>query len=51
MLRTHKIHRVSAKLERSVYSVWIEADLRVLFYLDGNIVVSIEVGTHSIYRG
>ena len=50
MLRTHKIHRVSAKLGRSVYSVWIEADVRALFYLDGDFVVSIEIGSHKIYR-
>jgi len=50
MLRTHKIHRLSAKLGRTVYAVWIEADLRALFYLEGDVVVSIDVGTHDIYR-
>ncbi len=49
-LRTHKIHRLSAKLGRTIYSVWVEKDLRALFYLDGEIVVSIDIGSHRLYR-
>ena len=47
--------RLAGHLDRplkrdSLNSVWIEADLRALFYLDGNAVVSIEIGNHKIYR-
>ncbi len=49
-LGTHKIHRLSAKLGRTIYTVKVEADLRALFYLDGNHVVSIDVGSHRLYR-
>jgi hypothetical protein len=30
--------------------VTIESDLRALFYLDGNVAVSLDVGDHTIYR-
>lgn len=49
-LRTHKIHGLSVRFGRTIYSVWVEADLRAVFYLDGEIVVSVDVGAHSIYR-
>jgi hypothetical protein len=50
-LRTHKIHRLSATYGRTIYAVEIEGDLRSLFYLDGETVVSLIVGTHDIYKG
>jgi hypothetical protein len=50
-LRTHKIHRLSATYGRTIYAVEIEGDLRSLFYLDGETVVSLVVGTHDIYKG
>ncbi|MBI5394875.1 MAG: hypothetical protein HZA91_06205 [Verrucomicrobia bacterium] len=49
-LRTHKIHSLSARFRRTIYSVWVEADLRAVFYLDGDVVVSVDIGTHAIYR-
>ena len=49
-LRTHKIHGLSARLGRTIYSVSIERDLRVLFYLDKDVAISIDIGTHRIYR-
>jgi hypothetical protein len=49
-LRTHKIHRLSARLGRTIYSVTVEKDLRALFYLENDIVVSIDIGSHRIYR-
>jgi hypothetical protein len=50
-LRTHKIHHLSALYKRTIYAVWIEGDLRAVFYLDGTEIVSVDVGTHAIYRG
>ncbi len=37
-------------MRRTVYAVVVEADLRVVFYIDGNIVVSFNIGTHDVYR-
>ena len=50
-LRTHKIQRLSAYYGRTIYAVEIEGDLRSLFYLDGETVVSLIIGTHDIYKG
>jgi len=49
-LRSHKIHRLSAALGRTVYAVEIEADLRVTFYMDGDLVRTVDIGTHDVYR-
>jgi len=49
-LRAHKIHRLSAALGKTVYSVEIEADLRAVFYLEGDIVRTVDVGSHDVYR-
>ncbi len=49
-LRAHKIHRLSAIMRRTVYAVDIEGDLRAVFYIEGDTVVSFNIGTHDIYR-
>ena len=49
-LRTHKIHRLSSILRRTVFAVVIEGDLRVVFYVEGDLVVSCNIGTHDVYR-
>ena len=49
-LRTHKIHSLSALYKKSIYSVVIEGDLRSLFYLEGDIVFTVDIGTHDVYR-
>jgi hypothetical protein len=49
-LRAHKIHRLTAALGKTVYAVTLEADLRVLFYMDGDIVRTVDIGTHDIYK-
>ena len=50
-LRTHKIQRLSAQYGRTIYAVEIGGDLRSTFYLDGETVVSLIIGTHDIYKG
>ena len=50
-LRPHKIHRLSALYERTIYAAEIEADLRVVFYVEGDVVVTVDIGTHAIYGG
>jgi hypothetical protein len=49
-LRTHKIHRLSAHYQRSIYAVDIEGDLRAVFYIEGNLVMTVDIGTHAIYE-
>lgn len=49
-LRKHKIHHLSALYKRTIYAVWVEGDLRSIFYLNGENVVSLDIGTHAIYR-
>ena len=49
-LGTHKIQRLSAHYRRTIYAVEIEGDLRSTFYIEGELVVSLVIGTHSIYK-
>ena len=49
-LRIHRIHSLSARFGRTIQSVYIEADLRAVFYQDGADSVSADIGTHAIYR-
>ena len=49
-LRTHKIQRLSAHFGHTIYAVEIEGDLRSTFYLEGDTVMSLIVGTHDIYK-
>lgn len=48
-LGTHRINRLSALHKTSVYSVVIEADLRVVFKIIDDCVFTIDVGTHAVY--
>lgn len=48
-LGTHEIHALSARAKHTIYSVVIEADLRVIFRIDGSWVTTLDVGTHKIY--
>lgn len=48
-LGTHKIHALTAKAGTTVYGVVIEGDLRVVFLIDGQTVVSLDIGTHAVY--
>jgi len=37
-------------MRRTVYAVVVEADLRVVFYIDGEVVISFNIGSHDVYR-
>ena len=50
-LRPHKIHRLSAEYRRIIYAEDVEEDLRAVFYVTGNLVVTVDIGTHDIYKG
>jgi hypothetical protein len=49
-LGTHKITKLSSQFRKTVYSVVIEADLRAIFYIEGDTVWTVDIGTHSVYR-
>lgn len=49
-LRPHKIHRLSAQYGRTIYAVDIAGDLRAVFYVEGEVVTTVDIGTHAIYR-
>ena len=49
-LRAHKIHKLSALYGRTIYAADIEGDLRSTFYIDGDWIVSVDIGTHDIYK-
>jgi mRNA-degrading endonuclease YafQ of YafQ-DinJ toxin-antitoxin module len=48
-LKTHKIHHLSSVAKRTIWSVWIEDDLRVIFFIRGNTVFTVDIGTHKMY--
>jgi mRNA-degrading endonuclease YafQ of YafQ-DinJ toxin-antitoxin module len=50
-LRSHKIHKLSARFGRVVYAAEIETNLRVAFYIEGDVVVTVDIGSHEVYRG
>ena len=49
-LRAHRIHSLSAIFKRTVHAAVIEGDLRVVFFLEGNTVVTVDIGSHDIYK-
>ena len=49
-LRSHKIQKLSARYSRTIYAAEIEADLRVAFYIEQDLVVTVDIGSHDIYR-
>jgi plasmid maintenance system killer protein len=49
-LDTHKIHALSGRAGKTIYSIWIEDNLRVVFYISGDMVFTVDIGEHKIYR-
>jgi mRNA-degrading endonuclease YafQ of YafQ-DinJ toxin-antitoxin module len=49
-LKTHKIHALSGRGDKTIYSVWIEHNLRAVFYISKNAVFTVDIGEHDIYR-
>ena len=50
-LRAHKIHKLSQTYKRIIYALEIEANLRAVFFIDGNRIVTLDIGTHDVYKG
>ena len=49
-LHTHKIHRLSAHYGRIIHAVEIEADLRAVFHVAGDRVITVDIGTHDVCK-
>lgn len=49
-LRVHKIIRLSALRRQTVYSVVIANNLRSVFTIHGDVILSEDIGTHDIYK-
>ncbi len=49
-LGTHEIRALSARAKHTIYRAVIEADPRALFRIDGDLVTTLDVGTHKLYR-
>lgn len=49
-LHTHQINALSGAAKHTIYSVVIEDNLRVIFRIDGDIVTTLDIGTHDIYK-
>lgn len=49
-LGTHKIAKLSAAYKQTVYAVVIRGDLRSTFLMKGNIIWSLDIGSHFIYE-
>ena len=50
-LRPHKIHKLSAIYGKTIHAAEIVGDLRAAFCIEGNIIWSVDIGDHRIYRG
>ena len=49
-LRAHKINSLSAYYGKTIYAVVIEGDLRAVFYVEGDLLFTVDIGKHAIYR-
>jgi len=48
-LKSHKINYLSAEAKRTIWSAWVEDNMRVVFYIKGNTVFTVDIGTHKMY--
>lgn len=49
-LRVHKINRLSALRKNVVRSIVVGDNLRAVFEVKGNVITSLDIGTHDIYK-
>lgn len=49
-LKAHKINRLTAIYKTTVFGITIDGNLRAVFCKRGNVVVSLDIGTHDIYK-
>jgi len=48
-LGTHKIHSLSSLYKKTIHAVVIEKDLRAVFFIEGDTVFTVDLGSHEIY--
>jgi mRNA-degrading endonuclease YafQ of YafQ-DinJ toxin-antitoxin module len=49
-LRTHKVHKLSGIAKHTIWSAEIDGDLRVIFRIDGDVVTTLDIGSHDVYK-
>lgn len=49
-LGAHKIALLSSRYKKIVYGLHIAGDLIVTFYIEGNVVYTLTIGTHDVYK-
>jgi mRNA-degrading endonuclease YafQ of YafQ-DinJ toxin-antitoxin module len=49
-LRPHQIQKLSALAGHKILSVDVAANLRVIFRQDGDVITTLDIGTHDIYK-
>jgi hypothetical protein len=49
-LRTHKIHKLSAQYNRTIYAVDIKGDLRAVFFIKDDLVVTVDMARMAFTR-
>ena len=49
-LGTHKIRKLSAAYGKTIFAGCVEADLRVIFFIEDDTVWSVDIGSHAIFR-
>jgi hypothetical protein len=50
-LRTHNIQKLSSLYGKTICAADIEGDLQAVFFIEGDWVVTVDLGTHDIYKG
>lgn len=50
LLRSHPIAKLTADYKHPIFSAVIEGNLRVLFRIDDDVVTTLAVGTHDLYK-
>lgn len=49
-LNVHKIEKLSARAKETVRSVTVEGNLKAVFVVRGDTTISLDIGTHDIYK-
>ena len=49
-LKAHKIQKLSVAYKKRIMSVAIEGDLRAVFFQEGDVIFTVDIGNHTIYR-
>ena len=50
-LKTHKISALSQRAGTPIWAIYVDADIRALFMQKGNVIISLNIGNHDVYKG